>query len=130
MKTQPDLSGLSCRFEVIPAARGLILSVLVMPTEGADPRAFRKVIEDVIHLVERSPDAGRPVPSQGPPLTWPPQGLDEPDHNPFVDEAPKREEPTLEVHYLHRPIKSLCQGCCSRTSTPGQCRTCHFQINR
>src|SRR5947208_6513108 len=54
--TQPDLSGLSCRFEVIPAARGLILSVLVMPTEGADPRSFRKVIEDVIHLVERSPD--------------------------------------------------------------------------
>src|SRR5437660_10758982 len=28
--TQPDLSGLSCRFEVIPASRGLILSVLVM----------------------------------------------------------------------------------------------------
>ncbi|MCK1398552.1 DUF3095 domain-containing protein [Bradyrhizobium sp. 4] len=74
--TQPDLSGLSCRFEVIPAARGLILSVLVMPTQGADPSAFRKVIEDIIHLVERSPDAGRPVPPQGPPLTWPPQGLD------------------------------------------------------
>src|SRR3954466_4681589 len=74
--TQPDLSGLSCRFEVIPAARGLILSVLVMPTQGADPAAFRKVIEDVIHLVERSPDAGRPVPPQGPPLTWPPQGLE------------------------------------------------------
>jgi hypothetical protein len=74
--TQPDLSGLSCRFEVIPAARGLILSVLVMPAQGADPSAFRNVIEDIIHLVERSPDAGRPVPSQGPPLTWPPQGLE------------------------------------------------------
>jgi hypothetical protein len=34
------------------------------------------VIEDVIHLVENSPDAGRPVPVGGPPLTWPPQGLD------------------------------------------------------
>ncbi len=74
--TQPDLSGLSCRFEVIPAARGLILSVLVMPARGADPAAFRKVIEDIIHLVERSPDGGRPVPAQGPPLKWPPQGLD------------------------------------------------------
>jgi hypothetical protein len=73
---QPDLSGLSCRFEVIPASRGLILSVLVMPAREADPHAFRKVIEDIIHLVERSPDAGRPVPPQGPPLTWPPQGLD------------------------------------------------------
>jgi len=74
--TQPDLSGLSCRFEVMPSARGLILSVLVMPVRGADPSAFRKVIEDVIHLVERSPDGGRPVPPQGPPLTWPSQGLD------------------------------------------------------
>jgi hypothetical protein len=74
--TQPDLSGLSCRFEVIPASRGLILSVLVMPAPGADPKAFRQVIEDVIRLVENSPDAGRPVPVGGPPLTWPPQGLD------------------------------------------------------
>jgi hypothetical protein len=40
--TQPDLSGLSCRFEEIPSTRGLILSVLVVPTSGADPRAFRK----------------------------------------------------------------------------------------
>jgi hypothetical protein len=74
--TQPDLSGLSCRFEEIPASRGLILSVLVVPARAADPLLFRKVIEDVIQLVERSPDAGRPVPPQGPPLRWPPQGLD------------------------------------------------------
>lgn len=74
--THPDLSGLSCRFEVMPASRGLILSVLVVPASGADPQAFRKVIEDIIHLVERSPDSGRPVPPQGPPLKWPPQGLD------------------------------------------------------
>jgi hypothetical protein len=74
--TQPDLSGLSCRFEEIPAARGLILSVLVVPAAGADLLAFRKVIEDIIGLVERAPDAGRPVPSGGPPLRWPPQGLD------------------------------------------------------
>jgi len=74
--TQPDLSGLSCRFEVMPAARGLILSVLVVPAAKTDPSAFRKVIEDIIHLVERSPEAGRPVPSGGPPLKWPPQGLE------------------------------------------------------
>ncbi len=74
--SEPDLSGLSCRFEEIPAARGVILSVLVVPARGADPAAFRKVIEDVIGLVERSPEAGRPVPPGGPPLRWPPAGLD------------------------------------------------------
>jgi hypothetical protein len=74
--TQPDLSGLSCRFEEIPTTRGLILSVLVVPVPGAEEVAFRKVIEDIIALVENSPDAGRPVPPGGPPLKWPPQGVD------------------------------------------------------
>jgi hypothetical protein len=74
--TQPDLTGLSCRFEEIPAARGIILSVLVVPAPDADAAAFRKLIEDVIELVERSPDAGRPVPAAGPPLRWPPAGVE------------------------------------------------------
>src|SRR5882724_2392780 len=74
--TQPDLTGLSCRFEEIPAVRGLILSVLVVPARGAEQAAFRQVIEDVINLVERSPDAGRPVPPEGPPLRWPPAGVE------------------------------------------------------
>ena len=74
--TQPDLTGLSCRFEEIPASRGVILSVLVVPTRGADPNAFRKLIEDIIALVERSPDSGRPVPAGGPPLHWPPAGTE------------------------------------------------------
>ena len=56
--TQPDLTGLSCRFEEIPSVRGLILSVLIVPVQGADPASFRRLIEDVIALVERSPDAG------------------------------------------------------------------------
>src|SRR6202012_5754485 len=74
--TQPDLSGLSCRFEEIPSVRGLIVSVLVVPARGADPRAFRKVIEDVVALVERTPDAGRRVRPKAPPLKWPPAGVD------------------------------------------------------
>lgn len=74
--TQPDLSGLSCRFEEIPSTRGHILSVLVVPARGADPHQFRKVIEDIIRLVEQSPDAGRPVPPGGPPLRWPPAGIE------------------------------------------------------
>src|SRR5689334_23388336 len=74
--TQPDLSGLSCRFEEIPSARGLILSVLVLPARGADPLRFRRAIEDIIDLVERSPDAGRPVPAGGPEIRFPPAGVE------------------------------------------------------
>ena len=74
--THPDLTGLSCRFEEIPSVRGLILSVLIVPAKGADPKAFRKLIEDVIALVERSPDAGRPVPPGGPGIRWPPGGAE------------------------------------------------------
>lgn len=73
---QPDLSGLSCRFEEIPSARGLILSVLVVPANGADPAAFRRAIEEIIDLVEGSPDAGRPVPAGGPEIRFPPSGVD------------------------------------------------------
>ncbi|WP_024506122.1 DUF3095 domain-containing protein [Bradyrhizobium sp. ARR65] len=74
--SQPDLSGLSCRFEEIPTSRGLILSVLVVPARDADPAAFRTMIEDILKVVERSPQAGRPVPAGGPALRWPPAGLD------------------------------------------------------
>jgi hypothetical protein len=74
--TQPDLSGLSCRFEEMPAMRGLILSVLVLPAQGADPAAYRQLIEDIVALVESSPDQGRPVPPGGPPLRWPPAGVE------------------------------------------------------
>jgi hypothetical protein len=74
--TQPDLTGLSCRFEEIPSVRGLILSVLVVPARDSDPASFRKLIEDIIALVERSPDAARPVPPGGPPLRWPPAGVE------------------------------------------------------
>ncbi|MFT4276707.1 MAG: DUF3095 domain-containing protein [Rhodopseudomonas sp.] len=74
--TAPDLSGLSCRFEEMPARRGVILSVLIMPMAQTDPAAFRTLIEDIVSLIERSPEAGRPVPRGGPGLRWPPQGLD------------------------------------------------------
>jgi hypothetical protein len=74
--TQPDLSGLSCRFEEIPARHGLILAVLVLPAPGAEPSAYRRLIEEIVNLVERSPDAGRPVPLGGPPLRWPPAGVE------------------------------------------------------
>ncbi len=73
---QPDLSGLSCRFEEIPARHGLIVAVLVLPAPGAEPSAYRRLIEEIIALVERSPDSCRPVPQGGPALRWPPAGAE------------------------------------------------------
>jgi hypothetical protein len=72
----PDLTGLSCRFEEIPSTNGLILSLIVMPAPGGDAIAFRKLTEGVIALVDKTPNAGRPVPPGGPPIGWPPAGLD------------------------------------------------------
>ena len=70
----PDLSGLSCRFNEIPATRGLILSLIVQPAPGVDPNRFRREIDEVLGLVERSPGAGHPL-SAGLTMAWLPQGL-------------------------------------------------------
>jgi hypothetical protein len=75
-EVRPDLTGLSCRYEEIPAARGLILSVVIVPASGANPAAFRAIVNDIVRLVEESPNASRPVPGSGPRLTWPPQGYE------------------------------------------------------
>ena len=74
--SHPDLSGLSCRYEEIPASRGLVLSLVVAPGANAGADSFRAAIEDIARIVERTPDASRPVPGQRLRLTWPPQGAD------------------------------------------------------
>jgi len=73
---RPDLSGLSCRYEEIPSRRGVVLSLVVTPAPGIAPAAFRAVVEDIVRLVEQSPDASRPVPGAGLRLKWPPTGFD------------------------------------------------------
>ncbi|MGZ3410802.1 MAG: DUF3095 domain-containing protein [Xanthobacteraceae bacterium] len=74
--TRPDLSGLSCRFSEMPSLRGVIMSLVVMPGVSMNSPAFRSLIEDIVQLVERSPDGSRPVPPGGPSLRWPPKGLE------------------------------------------------------
>jgi hypothetical protein len=73
--TWPDLTGLSCRFQEFRAVRGLILSLLILPAPAAEPSAFRALIEDIVALVEQSPNAGCPVPEGGPSFRWPPQSV-------------------------------------------------------
>src|SRR5271170_1846216 len=45
---RPDLSDLSCRFTISPAARGIILSVLVVP-RGDDPR-FAELVREIVEM--------------------------------------------------------------------------------
>ncbi len=71
---RPDLTGLSCRFEPVPAATGLVLSVLAVPLTGADRMAVRAALADILGLIEATPRLGHPLPAAGPALDWPPSG--------------------------------------------------------
>lgn len=73
--TRPDLSGLSCRFDAIPARRGVILSLIVRPAPDGDPARYRRLIEGLLDLIERSQGKGRPVPAEGPAFGWPARGI-------------------------------------------------------
>ncbi|MEI8153292.1 MAG: DUF3095 domain-containing protein [Hyphomicrobiales bacterium] len=72
----PDLSGLSCRYEEIPASRGLVLALVDAPGPGAQTDSFRSAIEEIARIVERTPEGSRPVPGQRLRITWPPPGAD------------------------------------------------------
>jgi hypothetical protein len=73
--TRPDLSGLSCRWDDIPAAHGLILSLVVAPVTHGDP-AFRVLVQELLADLETSSEVARPVPDQAPGMSWPPPGVD------------------------------------------------------
>jgi hypothetical protein len=72
----PDLSGLSCRYELIPSQRGQVLSLVVMPGPQTTPESFRAVVAAITAIVEQTPDASRPLPGRGLKFKWPPSGVD------------------------------------------------------
>ena len=73
--SRPDLSGLSCRWNDIPASHGLILSLVVAPVTNGDP-AFRNLVESLLTELEHSSEVARPVPDAAPGVGWPPPGLE------------------------------------------------------
>jgi hypothetical protein len=74
--TRPDLTGLSCSFEEIPARRGVILSLIVRTAPGADPTRYLATVDDVLALAESGQEHGRPLPAGGPVFRQPFAGLD------------------------------------------------------
>ncbi|HUZ74565.1 MAG TPA: DUF3095 domain-containing protein [Stellaceae bacterium] len=87
--TRPDLAGLSCRFERIPAARGIILSLLAVPTGPDALPDYWELIARLLALAADRDAAGTPVTRASLRTTWPPSGLE------------------LEARSRHRPGRPL-----------------------
>jgi hypothetical protein len=61
---RPDLTGLSCRWNPVPARRGLIVSLIVTPgAAGAGP-AFGRLVAEIVSLAGGG--GGNPLPAEGP----------------------------------------------------------------
>ena len=72
--TQPDLTGLSCRWSHMPSTNGSILSIVMLPVSDVPGPEFSTIAERVIALAGRLSDAGHPAKQHGPAADWPPKG--------------------------------------------------------
>jgi hypothetical protein len=70
---RPDLSDLSCRWSVAPAAHGIILSVIVVP-RGDDAR-FGPLVEEIVEMATSVQDGGRPITLASLGAPWPGQAI-------------------------------------------------------
>lgn len=72
--TQPDLTGLSCRWSHMKSRNGTILSLLVQPQAGVPDHVFEAVTQSVLDAVGHLHRDGHPAPEIGPGTGWPPPG--------------------------------------------------------
>jgi hypothetical protein len=70
---RPDLSDLSCRWAVAPAAQGAILSVIVAP-RGED-RRFPALIEEIVGMAMSAQGGGRPITLASLGSSWPAEAI-------------------------------------------------------
>lgn len=73
---QPDLTGLSCRWSNSPTRHGQIVSLVIQPTSESNEADFASLTQSVLSVAEGLERAGHPVPSKGPPMSWPPPGVE------------------------------------------------------
>ena len=74
--SQPDLTGLSCRWTPMQSKNGTILSVVILPVPQAKEAEIAKVMHAVVEVAEGIERGGHPIPEEGPGYTWPPKGID------------------------------------------------------
>ncbi len=73
---QPDLTGLSCRWSNSPARVGQIVSLVIQPTSESNEAEFAALTQSILSVAEGLERAGHPVPAKGPPMSFPPPGVD------------------------------------------------------
>ncbi len=74
----PDLSGLSCRWEPLKSSNGVMLAILVQALDRASDSAgetYRTVAARIMETVGGGADAGNPVSETTLRFRWPPRGL-------------------------------------------------------
>ena len=75
--SQPDLTGLSCRWQPLQSRHGTMLSLIVLRGAHATAEAFATLVLSVLAVVTSAEQTqGHPVPFEGPGYRWPPPGLD------------------------------------------------------
>ena len=73
--TRPDLSGLSCRWNPIPATLGVMLSLVVAPLAPNDAK-FRALIDALVADIDASGESAHPAPYGARGSGWPGAGLE------------------------------------------------------
>ena len=73
---RPDLTGLSCNWEQVPSTLGTILTVILVPRGRFDEPRFTELVARLNALLADAAQARCPLPEGGPPLRWPPTGLE------------------------------------------------------
>ncbi len=74
-RARPDLTGLSCSWEQVPSALGVILTLMVTPERSFDDPRFIALVARLNALLADKRQTRCPLPEGGPPLRWPPSGL-------------------------------------------------------
>lgn len=57
---RPDLTGLSCRWNPIPASHGKVVSIIAVPGPARDMPAFRQLVVDLVDLAAQDARDGHP----------------------------------------------------------------------
>src|SRR5260370_27851501 len=89
-----DLAGLSCRYMPIASRNGVILSLIVKRASAASEAEFAGAVMDILAMLRVLDRDGHPVPAQGPPVRWPPQGIE-------LEARPSRRTASLGVPKLN-----------------------------